>query len=118
VFSRACLHWLNLAYAFRTDCLCFFCFELLLNYACLLVDLWYTKKIIISHRLGLQQNVKLTGSPAGILYSVAVFGETPWTTPLVAPVFLCPVCSALSVVSVVELKWELAAFVVFRHKRT
>lgn len=69
----------------------------------------------------MQQNVILTGATAGILYAAvfgAVFGKTPRTTPLVSPVLLRHVCRALSIVSVVKLKWQLAAFVVFRHKRT
>ena len=68
----------------------------------------------------MQQNFILTGATAGILYAAvfAVFWETPWLTPLFCPVLLRPVCRTLSVVPVVKLKWQLAAFVVFRHKRT
>ena len=65
----------------------------------------------------MQQNVKLTGPTARIL-DAAVFGETPGLTPLLAPVLLGPVCGTFSIVTVVKLKWQLATFVVFRHKRT
>lgn len=66
----------------------------------------------------MQQNVQLTGPTAGILYATVVFGETPGMTPLLAPVLLGPVCGTFSIVPVVKLKWQLATFVVFRHKRT
>ena len=50
--------------------------------------------------------------------AAVVFGETPRMAPLLAPVFLGHVCGTFSVVAVVELKWQLATFVVFCHKRT
>ena len=53
-----------------------------------------------------------------MLYVAVVFRKTPWMTPLLAPVLLGPICGTLCVVLVVKLKWQLAAFVVFRHKRT